>query len=286
MLLVTQINIYPVKSFDGYSTTSAVVEQRGLQYDRRWMLVNADGVFLTQRNHPQMALFRALIIDNQLVIEDKISNQTLLKVGIDEKTGERKMVAIWDDHCEAALVSKKADQILSTALGIDCQLVTMPNETERRVEASFNTGNDMVSFADAYPILIVGEASLDDLKNRYNDDNQSKISMRRFRGNIIFSGGQPHEEDNWSNFRINELHFMGVKPCARCIMTTIDPDTGVVAADKEPLAMLSTYRKRNRKIYFGQNVIWNYKRWLWAMEATIQVGDVLVDDSKRNNPSF
>jgi uncharacterized protein len=276
LLLVTQINIYPIKSFDGYSVQSAIVEKRGLQYDRRWMLVNADGIFLTQRTHPQMALFRAIIQDNQLIINDKANHQTLITLGLNETTGETMMVEIWEDRCKAALVSKKADQILSSALGLDCKLVKMPNETMRQVEADFNTGEDIVSFADAYPILIVGEASLDDLKSRYDNENKAKMTMRRFRPNITFSGGQPHEEDNWAHFRIGDIHFQGIKPCSRCVLTTIDPDTGIPASDKEPLVTLSTYRKRNRKIYFGQNAIWNDKKWSWAMLPEICVDDILT----------
>ncbi len=274
MLFITQINIYPIKSFDGYTVQTAIVEKRGLQYDRRWMLVNPEGEFLTQRTHHTMALFQAIIWDNQLIIKDKSTNQLLITLGVNEDTGETMMVKIWDDRCKAALVSKKADQILSAALGFDCKLVKMPDETARRVDEDFNTGEDIVSFADGYPILIVGESSLNDLKSRYDNENKDNITMRRFRPNIIFSGGQPYEEDNWQNFRIGDIPFQGVKPCARCVLTTIDPDTGIVASDKEPLATLSTYRKRNRKIYFGQNVIWNDKRWLWAMPPEINVGDI------------
>ncbi|MEN9610572.1 MAG: hypothetical protein RLZZ628_1386 [Bacteroidota bacterium] len=276
MLFVTQINIYPIKSFDGYTVSSAIVEKRGLQYDRRWMLVDSNGVFLTQRTHPQMALFRALIQDNQLIINDKSNHQTLLTLGLNETSGETMMVEIWDDRCNAALVSPKADSILSAALGLDCKLVKMPDETARRVDEDFNTGTDIVSFADGYPILIAGEASLKDLKNRLDKETKENITMRRFRPNIIFSGGQPYEEDNWAHFRIGDIHFQGVKPCARCVLTTIDPDTGIPASDKEPLATLSTYRKRNRKIYFGQNAIWNDKKWSWAMPPEICVNDILT----------
>ncbi|MEY4935111.1 MAG: hypothetical protein RIS64_1470 [Bacteroidota bacterium] len=274
MLSVTQINIYPIKSFDGYTVQTAIVEKQGLQYDRRWMLINSDGIFLTQRTHPQMALFRAHIQDNQLIINHKPTQQTLITLDLKEVTGETMMVEIWDDRCKAALVSKKADQILSAALGFDCKLVKMPDETMRRVDEDFNTGEDIVSFADGYPILIVGESSLDDLKNRFDNENKENITMRQFRPNIVFSGGQPFEEDTWNHFRIGDIHFQGVKPCARCVLTTIDPDTGIVASDKEPLATLSTYRKRNRKIYFGQNAIWRDKRWLWAMPPEIHVGDI------------
>jgi uncharacterized protein len=273
-LCVSQIHIYPIKSLDGYTVQTAIVEKRGLQYDRRWMLVDSNGVFLTQRTHPQMALFRAIIVDNQLIIHDKANHKTLLTLRLNETTGETMMVEIWDDRCKAALVSKQADQILSAALSLDCKLVKMPDETVRRVDADYNTGEDMVSFADGYPILIVGESSLNDLKNRLENEAKDNITMRRFRPNIIFSGGQPYEEDNWKQFRIGEIHFQGVKPCARCVLTTIDPDTGIAASNKEPLATLSTYRKRNRKIYFGQNVIWNDKRWLWAMPPEINVGDI------------
>jgi uncharacterized protein len=250
---LSQINIYPVKSLDGYTTQSATIEKKGLQYDRRWMIVDQQGTFQTQRNNPSMALLRATIENGYLQITQKKDPRHTISIPLDLARPDQITVSIWDDTCTAKLVSKPADKWLSKALGKECHLVLMPETTQRPVDQKYNTDTnnpDTVSFADGYPFLIIGEESL----NLLNSKLEQPITMQRFRPNLIFSGGSPHQEDNFIHFQIGDAQFQGVKPCARCVLITINPETGV--KEKEPLPTLNQYRKFGQKILFGQNLIW------------------------------
>jgi uncharacterized protein YcbX len=166
---------------------------------------------------------------------------------------------------------------LSAFLGTPCHLVKMPETSFRRVEEDRNTGDDIVSFADGYPFLIIGENSINDLNSRLdvplNVKDEPLTGMRRFRTNFVFSGGEPYEEESWSHFKIGEVDFEGIKPCGRCMMTTLNPDTG--ERQKEPLELLSQYRKVGKKILFGQNVIWKNEKWLFENAPEVKVGDVI-----------
>jgi uncharacterized protein len=258
MLTLTQINIYPVKSLDGYSPSSAKVEEKGLVYDRRWMIVDESGMFFTQRTLRKMTHLRARIENEQLIIEEKNNLNNRISISIHQEQTEM-TVTVWDDTVIGRLVSSEVDDFLSLFLEKKCHLVKMPISTLRRVEENHNTGNDVVSFADGYPFLIIGESSIRDLNARLttplNEENQELVGLRRFRANFIFKGGKPYEEESWKYFNIGNVAFQGIKPCGRCVMTTLDPDTG--EKGKEPLALLSEYRKVGNKILFGQNLILN-----------------------------
>ena len=273
MLQLTQINIYPVKSLDGYSPTAAIVEKRGLQHDRRWMLTDTEGVFMTQRTNGKMALLQAIVEDNALIIREKQDHNNSIKMPIDavltQSNGEITSinVQIWDDTVKAVRVSEEADAWLSAFLGKKCHLVTMPDTTDRHVDEAYNTGGDVVSFADAYPFLIIGEASMQELNTRLD----TPLSIRRFRANFIFSGGEPFQEDGFKQFKIGDIDFIGVKNCARCVLITRDPDTG--EKGKEPLQTLNTYRQKGTKTLFGQNVLWQHRQWAQAWQPEVKVGD-------------
>jgi uncharacterized protein YcbX len=259
-LKLTQINIYPIKSLGGISLSSARVMSKGLQYDRRWMLVDSDGVCLTQRVHPTMALFKLAIEEDQLVVNHK---ENSLTIPIDGRSSHSMKVTIWDDIVSANEVSQNYSQWFSELLGIDCKLVSFPEENARPVDPKYKVNGEHVSLADAYPFLIIGQSSLEDLNNRLS----KSVPMNRFRPNFVFTGGDPYEEDGWKNFTIGSTKFVGVKPCSRCVLTTVNQDT----AEKgiEPLKTLATYRKRDNKIYFGQNLV--------ALDYnTIRVGDMIT----------
>lgn len=259
-LKLTQINIYPIKSLGGISLTSANVMPKGLQYDRRWMLVDKDGVGLTQRVHPTMALFKLGIEKNHLIVNHK---ESYLNIPIDLQTSQSMKVAIWDDIVYANEVSENVSQWFSDGLGISCRLVSFPEQNARPVDPKYKVNDEHVSLADAYPFLIIGQSSLDDLNERLTDS----VPMNRFRPNFVFTGGDPYEEDDWRNFTIGTTRFVGVKPCSRCVLTTVNQDTSEKGV--EPLKTLSTYRKRNNKIYFGQNLV--------ALDFnTVCVGDVIT----------
>ena len=248
MLTVSELFIYPIKSLGGIAVSSALVTDRGLQYDRRWMLVDDSNTFLSQREIAAMALFHIAIKEEGLLVTHS-SNGAAIIIPFEPATQEVLTVEVWSDHRKAIVVSHEANQWFSNQLGIRCKLMYMPDVVKRRVDTRYAIDKEIVSFADGYPMLLIGQSSLDDLNNRL----QGKLTMQRFRPNIVFTGGEPYEEDCLEAFTINDIHFFGVKLCARCIIPTINPHTATKG--KEPLRTLTTYRMKNNKIYFGQNLV-------------------------------
>ena len=196
-----------------------------------------------------MALIDVELTPQHLRVYHRHRPDDVLEIGLEAESAERMDVTVWDDTVSAATVSAEADQWFSRVMGFPCQLVRMPEATRRPVDSKYAQLDDVVSFADAYPCLLVGEESLGELNRRLPEP----LDMIRFRPNLIVEGTLPYEEDTWYQFRIGGHHFYGVKPCARCVLTTIDPQTG--QKGKEPLRTLATYRSLNNKIYFGQNAI-------------------------------
>jgi uncharacterized protein YcbX len=247
-LTLTEIWIYPIKSLAGIRLQKANVKQKGLEHDRRFMLVDEAGRFLTQREHSNMALFNVAIDNDLLTIESRTSRQTLT-IDLEPNVGEALPVQIWEDEVEAWEVNPVFSNWFSNELQIKCKLVYFPESNRRDVDPEYAHAKEQVSLADGYPCLIIGQSSLDDLNSRL----EVPLPMKRFRPNFVFTGGQPFEEDEWKNFKIGKNRFAGVKLCARCVLTTVDPETGIKG--KEPLATLATFRKRDNKILFGQNLI-------------------------------
>lgn len=156
---------------------------------------------------------------------------------------------IWDDEVEAVLVSKEADKWFGEILNVECRLVFMNDSVKRYVDKKYAAKNELVSFADGFPFLILGEESLKDLNSRL----KVKIPMNRFRPNLVFKGGTPFDEDKWESFLLNGIEFYVVKPCSRCVITTVDQTNALKS--EEPLRTLSLYRKEGNKIFFGQNLL-------------------------------
>ncbi|MBC8110624.1 MAG: MOSC domain-containing protein [Verrucomicrobia bacterium] len=257
---LSEIFVYPIKSLGGIALQKALVTDRGLQYDRRWMLIDSQNRFKTQRQHPQMALLQVSITGNGLEIFHKTKKINPLFVPFEPENPEKKQVQIWDDICQALTVSRLADEWFSEVLQEKCQLVFMPDESRLLVDTRYATHQEITSLSDGYPFLIIGQASLDFLNNKLTH----QLPINRFRPNLVFTGGTPHEEDNWQEFTMQNINFFGVKPCARCVVTTIDQATGL--GGKEPLATLNSYRKKGNKILFGQNL-------LHQNTGFVQVGD-------------
>jgi len=257
MLKLTNIYIYPVKSLAGIELQESETEERGLKYDRRWMLINDQGEFMSQRKHPKMALLKPKFENNKLqVTAPDLSN---IKIPLEKVSDEIASVNIWGTDCKGYIVSDEHNQWFSEQLGTNCKLVFMGDQ-KRNIKSLENEGE--VSYADGYPYLIVGQSSLDDLNKRLN----VPIPTDRFRPNLVFSKALPFEEDKWNYFKIGNVEFLGVKPCARCVMTTINQFTG--EKGKEPLKTLATFRQRDNKIYFGLNAVLNGN-------GMIKVGDTL-----------
>jgi uncharacterized protein len=262
-MTLTEIWVYPVKSLGGIKLTDGIVEKRGLQYDRRWVIVDENYRFVTQREYAQMALLAVEITQKSLIITDKRTNNQL-NVPLSPQTEDYQSVTIWDDTVAAVAVSNDCDEWLSKALGFAVRLMYMPDTSPRPTDRKYSPFDSDVSFADGFPFLVISQASLNDLNARL----ESPIEMLRFRPNFVVEGALPYSEDDWYEFTIGSQSFWGVKPCARCILTTVNPQTGTREGN-EPLYTLSTYRKRNNKIYFGQNVITNQL-------GHIKVGDAVV----------
>lgn len=249
MLKVSELYIYPIKSLAGIAKETLEITNTGFKHDRRWMLVDEKNMFLSQRTHPQMALLQPTETEEDIVVTHKNNPlQTITIPFYNEGKGTIK-VSVWDDVCEAIEVSKLCNNWFSDMLQINCKLVYMPDETKRLVDKRYATNNEVTSFSDGYPILMIGQVSLDNLNTKLID----AIPMNRFRPNIVFTGGHAHIEDEMELFTINDIHFLGVKPCSRCVMTTINQQN--IEKGKEPLKTLATYRTKNNKIYFGQNVL-------------------------------
>jgi len=206
-LTLSHIYIYPIKSLGGISLQSAKVEERGLQHDRRWMLVDKNGMFLTQREHPQMALLQVTIKDELLEVMHKVKTMSTLQIPITNlKNGSHMVVNIWDDVVIAKNVSRDADLWFSEALNLDCHLVYMDKNADRVIDRKYVDEPRQVSFADAYPFLIIGQESLNELNRRL----KAPLPMNRFRPNFVFSGGEPFIEDKWKDFTIGDLKFREV----------------------------------------------------------------------------
>lgn len=248
MLQISEIYIYPIKSLGGIQLQQAEVTDRGFKYDRRWMLVDTNNCFLTQREFPVMALLKiSLTADGLLVTYAK--DQTNILIPFEPLTQEFFEVTIWDDICIAQAVSNEADEWFTNVLGFKCHLVYMPDETKRHTDIRYTSGKEITSFSDAYPFMLIGQASLDDL----NSHLENPLPINRFRPNLVFTGSLPFEEDSMDEFIINNIRFNGVKLCARCIITTIDQTNAIKG--KEPLKTLAIYHSKSNKIYFGQNAV-------------------------------
>jgi len=249
---LSDIYIYPIKSLGGIRLEKVQLETRGLQNDRRFMLITGEGIFMTQRTFREMALLQTAIgVDGQIQIWHKDSPENILHIPTQPKSFiEEKQVEVWGTESSSLVLSKDINQWFQDQLKMDCQLVYMPDTAERRMKEKYNTARDLVSFADGAPILITGQAGLDDLNRRL----ESPVSMNRFRPNLVFSGGIPFIEDDWKGFKIASQSFKITHRCVRCNLLNINQENAQI--EKEPNRTLATFRRFDQKIYFGVNAVW------------------------------
>jgi uncharacterized protein YcbX len=249
-LTLTALHVYPIKSAGGLSPDSWDVDAFGLHHDRRWMLIDSTGCFLTQRTHPRLALVRPSIADGLLRVE--APGTPPLDLPLEPKSPVRTTVAIWRDRCDALWLGSGPAEWFSGVLGCDCSLVYMPTDSVRPRDPAYappTSATSRVSFADAFPFLLLSEESLADLNGRLT----VPLPMNRFRPNLVIAGEHPFVEDELRTFRMGGIRFDVVKPCDRCAITTTDQATG--ERGKEPLRTLATYRRQDSKVFFGQNVV-------------------------------
>lgn len=245
-LNVSGLSIYPVKSCAGIALSSSKVEAFGLSYDRRWMVVDEKRVMLTQRKLAKMCLIQTELVDEQLLLKHGSMPDLVV---LQPDTGVKSLVKVWADECLAYDTGDEPANWLSQVLGVDCRLVYFPDDEIRQVDLNFASKNDKTAFSDGFPLLLISQASLDDLNSRLDHP----ISMDRFRPNIVVQGCKPYAEDSWKIIRIGNILFRLVKPCSRCVIPSINTETA--ERETEPTKTLISYRQRGRKIFFGQNVI-------------------------------
>ncbi|MCS6846594.1 MAG: MOSC domain-containing protein [Anaerolineae bacterium] len=269
-ICVSALYRYPIKSCKGHALQTAVTDARGIAGDRRMMIVDALGEFITQRDLPRLALIEPVMNDD--------GSMTLRAPGMPplsftpSNEGRRLKARVWNDVCDAIDQGNDVAGWLQDFLAAPVRLVRMADDFVRRVDARYaRRPSDQTGFADGYPFLLISQASLDDLNARLD----SPVPMNRFRPNIVVSGCNAFAEDEWREFRIGDIVFSAVKPCARCSVPAIDQDTAI--AGREPIKTLATYRTFGRKVLFGQNLV-------AANTGVLRVGDAVEIIAKVGSP--
>lgn len=253
MVLLRQIFVYPIKSCRGIAVPGTVVEPRGLARDRRYMLVDARGRFLSQRKYPRMALIEVSVENGGYRVDAPGQAPLDLPLALEAGHGETSecQVRIWKEDVQATLAPPDVNLWFSEYLGIACGLVYQADDQHRPVHHESAEFEDEVGFADGAPLLLASEPSLDELNGKLS----RPVGMERFRPNLVVTADTPHAEDEWSTLAVGEAVFDVAWPCSRCILTTVDPATGELDADNEPMKTLGTYRRQGRSVYFGQNLL-------------------------------
>jgi uncharacterized protein YcbX len=228
---LSDLCVYPIKSCGGIAVDEWEVDERGLRHDRRWMLVDETGCFISQRELPRMAQIKVRIESDGLVVD--APGMSSLEVPFGSPDGKLLLARVWDDLVESQTVDD--DRWFSEFLEVNCKLVYLPDESVRQVDAAYAEPGDRVGLADLNARL------------------EQPLPMNRFRPNLVVGGCEPFAEDGWSLVRIGRLTFRVVKPCARCTITTVDQESATKG--KEPLRTLARFRRAGNKVLFGQNLI-------------------------------
>lgn len=250
---LSALHRYPLKSTAGLAVEALEIVARGPLHDRRWLVVDADGRFVTARQISQLVLVRAEIQENGLRLS--APGMPDLDVASPLPDASRLRVSIWKDTVDAPAVDPAADAWLSGFLQQPVRLVRMDDEARRAVDPAYARPGDEVSFADGYPLLVVSQAALDGLNARLVDAGRAPVAMAQFRPNLVVADAAAHAEDDWKRVRIGEIEFDAVKPCTRCVFITVDPVSGLRRDDGEPLNILKGYRRTPAGITFGMNLI-------------------------------
>lgn len=287
VIKVSSLHIYPIKSTAGITLLSTKVETLGLAFDRRFVISDPSGLFITARTEPRLCLVQTKLSPHGLILS--APNMSTLTLTYTEFTPQYQKVTVWGDSINGQLCSEKANSWFSEYLQRPCVLLFFGEDSYR--ERSANTDNARkLAFADGYPLLLISQASLNDLntrllENKNNDESftnnaQNIISMTQFRPNIVVDNTAAFAEDTWQHIRIGEVEFKVSKPCERCVFTTINPETGEKHPQQQPLRMLQSFRQTlHGEVLFGQNLI--------ALNSgTINAGDELTVISTQQPPVF
>ena len=251
MLRLSALYRFPLKSGKGERLSRARLDKLGVAGDRRWMLVEeATGRFLTQRVDPKMSQLSALW-NTAGGLTLNAQGFDPLEVALPDAESHLRGVTIWRDTLRVPDAGDAAAEWLSRFIEKPVRLVHIPLERARTTQAGYGYDDDKVAFADGYPLLLIGQASLDDVSHKVG----RPLEMLRFRPNLVIEGSEAFAEDRWTRIRIGDVEFRVVKSCARCILTTVDPQTGERDVNREPLATLMGYRKQENGVMFGQNLV-------------------------------
>ena len=244
---LSAIHLYPIKGIRGVSADRARVEKIGLQNDRRWVVVDEEGQFISQRSHPRLA--RVVGKFQARGLELSAPGRPRLHLDIPGE-GPRVKITVWRDRMEAAAADPRADDWFSNYLGQPCRLTYMDDACQRPISSSQARPGESVSFADGYPCLMVSTASLADLNHRLT----IPLPMDRFRPNLVIEGCDPFAEDHWQKISLGDVVFRFAGLCARCSVTTVDQESGERKSN-EPLQTLARYRHSEKGVLFGVNLI-------------------------------
>lgn len=245
---LSDLYLYPIKSCAPLALDEAHVEARGLAGDRRWMIVDGDGRFITGRQFPELTLVRAWPVDGGLILD--APGLPTLDVPVPVPS-EHSVVEIWKKPVAATFASSEAGEWFSRYLGTTARLVYMDDTVHRQVDPAFAREGDIVGYADSFPIMLLGRGSLD----RLNSQLDVPVSMTRFRPNFVVDVDAPHAEDEWTRIAIGEMEFDVAKDCTRCNFVNIDPATGRRSHDGQPLKTLTGYRRFDAGVTFGRHLI-------------------------------
>jgi uncharacterized protein YcbX/ferredoxin len=249
---IQSLHIYPIKSTAGIALSHSWVDDFGLSFDRRFVVTDLEGQFITARTQPKLCLIQCHLTPDGLVLT--APNMPRLEIIFSNFSEQYHQVAVWGDQINALYCHQIYDKWFSQYLNFPCQLHFFADKSSRQVKNSDN----QVGFADGYPLLLISQASLDDLNDRIaqrHSDNLH-VSMNQFRPNIVVNDTQAFAEDSWQRIKIGDVEFDVTKPCSRCVFTTIDPTNAQKHPEQEPLSTLKTYRQVSKgDVMFGQNLI-------------------------------
>lgn len=247
MVTLTGIFIYPVKSGRGIALSEARLGDRGLEHDRRFLIVDANGRFVTQRDDPTLALLSTAIVGDQLALSFEGAQ---LRVPLVPNQGSPRRVRVFADEIDGALdLGPAPHDFLRAAFGRPLWLVFMPDQVQRQVDPKYASAQDIVGFADGFPYLLTNESSLSAL----NVHLSNPVPMRRFRPNFVIEGADAYAEDHFGDLTIGKIPFRALKPCSRCVIVDTDPDLGVRSPG--PLAALAHTHTIGKRAMFGQNLV-------------------------------
>ena len=262
MPILTELNLYPIKSCGGIALRQATITAAGLMseyvYDREWMVVDSRGKFLTQREHPRMALIKPSIKVDMLELRAPGMLRLQIPLGLpDPESAAALEVQVWEDTVKAYDCDETTAHWFSNALGISCRLVRFHPDAKRRANPQWTAGVEAPTlFSDGYPMLVVSDASLADLNEKLTEQGREALPMNRFRPNIVIGDSNAFDEDFAESISIGDTILKPVKPCPRCPIPSVDQATGQVGPD--PLDILQSYRTNPRvdgAITFGMNAI-------------------------------